>query len=314
MLRDAFATGISIQAETAFNAASAATIYNVAGKVGFSFTPILEGGGEKVDVWRNATQSSFELKHYRGALNAELGVNLVTKHLLEVFFELLSTTALGGGITEYRYRPRRIATFGSVKIGIDYEGGPFYALHGLVIDSISVELKARQLARLSVGYKAARIETLGGAFGSGATAVEQSTIDSQNSDISLDGAPLTQATDFAIKFAQEKAPAAFGADKLPTRFADAKPLIITGDIGQYSDPSSSIRDLTDRLGEAFVIADLKDRENATRKIRLQWPRASFQPHARDTISANDTMDRVQFIGLQDSDLDTSSEPVVILCL
>lgn len=303
---------LSVQAETTFNAVSASTIYLVAGKTAFGFDPVHERGATRRGVWRQETEQKARKKFYRGSLTVELGINTVTRVLLGAFFELKATTALGGGLTKYEYRPRRARDFGSLKFGLEMEPeGPNYALHGAVIDSIDISINRRALVTAELGIKFVRIEE-DIEMSATATAVDVSSLDHVNSTFELDDTALAYLQEFSFKISDPKSPARVGEDGLAARFqADGK-LVVTGGGVEIAHSNSLIVPKVEALSEGKVFAKLADRENVNRYFSILWPRCSFGKGTPDGISRDELAARFSFDGLQDSDLDSNNEPLFTL--
>lgn len=314
MLTEGITNTLALQAETTFNAASAETIYFVAGKTGFSFEPMHSRGSVRKNVWRQDQKQTSSVLFYRGSLSVELGVNTITRLLLAAFFELKAATALGGGITKYEYRPRRAGNFGSLKFGLENNpGGPYLALHGVVIDQLEISVNRRSLVTMTVGFKFVRRED-DVQMSATATALDASTLDHVHSRFEIDAAAQSYFQEFSMRASDPKMPARFGENKLATRFrGDGKQSMSGGGV-EIGNSESVITDKVNALAEGSVSAKLEDRTNTNRYILFTLPRCSFTSGTPTGIARDDVASRFSFDVLQDSELDTSDEVLITLCV
>lgn len=145
-----WAIGVSLQKETAFNAASSEPVYNLTGKTKLTQSAEFSGKGVTVNVWRNASESYFAGKFFQGVIELELGLNDVIRLLLSGFFEVESSEQIPTGIgteifgeggqiygegipvygesgqflTQFTLRPPRLKSFQSFKLCLDFDGAP----------------------------------------------------------------------------------------------------------------------------------------------------------------------------------------------
>lgn len=315
MITDGIASLLTLQRETDFNAGSAEPIYFVAGKTGFSFDPILDRGYTTRNVWRQDTKVTHSRKFYRGSVNFELGLNEITRLILASFFELNAATDIGGGLTKYEFRPRRLADFGSFKFGLENSpAGPNIAFHGAVIDSIDLSLSLRALARISVGLKFVRREDDVLMSESAEDAMEVSSLDHIHSAISIDGTDQEFLQEFAMKFADPKSPLRFTEAGEASRFGADGVFSVEGNGLEIANSESLIEQKVESLAEGEIIARLYDRENALRYFQIAWPRVVFTKGIAHGIAQGELTSRFAFTGLNDSALDIASEPLLTIVL
>lgn len=297
---------LTVQKETTFNAVSAETKYAVPGKVAFRFNPILSRGAEKRDIWRNAIQETYSVKHYEGMLTLELGINVVTKLLLESFMELENGSA-------YDYRPRRTTTFGSLKFGLEYNpGGPNYALHGVVINSLEWGIQMRNFAQLKVGMSFVRRET-GVQMSTGATEIAPFSSDHMHASYTVDAvAPALQ--EFTFQLSDKKTPVRFDEFGAASRFAAMGDFQMTGSAVELFGDASVLQEKVETMANGAIISTIADRTNPLRYLRINWPKCAFMEGTPDGITRADVVNRFSFIGLQDSALDKGTEPLISLVL
>lgn len=312
-----FANAISVQAETAFNAASAATIYSLVGKIKFSQSQEFNGKTVSTGIWRTATASQFSSKFWTGSIIMELGFNQVTKLMLASFFELVSTTSLGGGMNQYIFRPIRLQNLPSFKIGLSYNpAGQNWSYSGVVIDSLTFDFRRNQLPRLTIQFKAALANYAAGANPLGTPVVTLAGNVSNHTQISatLNAAALANLTELNFVATHSKTATGFSSAGVPGRFGLESPFQFKGEIAEYFYPDSIFPTaVSDQADRAFTFQIL-DPLGSAMKFSINWPRINFTAGMPDGISPGDLVYRANFDGLQDDALNTSNEPsFLIVC-
>lgn len=310
MLTEGISNQLKVQAETAFAGDSAETVYAVPAKISFRWQPVHGGGSTRRNVWRQQSDNTFATRHYRGTLEMDLGINLATKLLLDSFCELKATTNLGGGLMQYDYRPRRVADFSSLKIGLEYApGGPNYIFHGTVVDKLTFAVSLRQPTRLTVEFQSAlkESETLGDA-----TAILERTTDHVHTAVELDTVPLTHLQEASFNMGDPKEPGRFGRDKAPTMFYGTGKMTFGGSLMELMHSESVLHTKVETLAEGAVEIRCEDPFNANRFLLASFPRTSFVSGTPDGIARNDLVTRAEFAGLQDTNLDPGSEALLTL--
>jgi hypothetical protein len=301
---------LCIQAETTFNAVSAATIYFVPGKIQFNFQPVLAGGGAIRDVWRNQVAQTFAIRHYTGSITFEVGMNLATKLALAAFLELKSS-ATASGITTYIFRPRRTVTFGSLKFGLEYSSGQYYVLHGAVIDKLEWSVGLRLIPQLKITFKCARRET-GTQMSGSAQTIAVNGSDHVNSIFEINDVAQSHLQEFSFQVMDTKLPARFDDTGAPTRFAAGGDFNLAGSAMELFNTASTIQDNVNAMTAIKVRSRISSRDNALRYFEILWPRCRVLSGTPEGVSKSDVVNRYTFAGEQDSALDTGNEPLITI--
>ncbi len=216
---DGWANSISIQLEDVFNGASAQPVYNLAGKTKFTQKTTFGDKRETVDVWRNQTGNVLNTRFYSGSIELEFGFNAVIQLLLAGFFEVESSTDLGGGLTQYNFRPARLQSVKSYKIGMSFNGEKFWTYSGLVIDSLTLAIRRNQIPLLIIAYKAAiQNQDADSALLGTPSDVEKNITNHTQFSMTLDDEALPSLTEANLIFTQTKKPARFNSAGYAQKF------------------------------------------------------------------------------------------------
>lgn len=340
-----FASAISVQAETAFNAASAATRYALIGKI--KFTQAINFGDKTsaIGVWRHETASTYSTKFWNGSIEMDFGFNAVTKMMLSSFFELVSTTSLGGGLSQYIFRPIRLQVLPSFKIGLSYlPGGQNWKYSGVVIDSLTLDFRRNQLPKLTIQFKAANANYAAGLNPLGTPVVTIAGNVSNHTKIAaalssaLDGGSLltedldflttesgehlllddgssnnlANITEYNFVASHQKEAAGFNSSGLANRFTLGGPMTFKGQIAEYFNAGSVFPDaVADQADRPFSFR-ITDPLGSLMKFSINWPRINFIDGMPDGIGQGDLIYRANFAGLQSDSLDISNEPSFLL--
>ena len=155
---DRYPNRIFVQPETVFGAASDQPVRELTGKSRFSYAPVHGQGGGTVGIHRLRTKAESAITHWQASSDGDYHHGALAAELFKLLFELQSESTTGP-LTTYQFRLRRQAGLRSAKLGLEYEpSGPFYILHGVVLDSVRLSATARGLSKLRLDFKAKEIE------------------------------------------------------------------------------------------------------------------------------------------------------------
>lgn len=308
-----WANSVAIQAETTFNASSAATVYKLIGKTRLTQAQQFYGKTIRTDIWRTAATNAANASSYNGTIEIELGFNAVTQLLLASFFELYATTSLGGGLTQYSFRPHRALGVSSFKIGLSYSpGGPYWVYSGVVIDSIALSIMRSQTPKLTIQYKAAQFTNAGGVDPLGSpTTVTKYLANHAQCSMTLNAAALTNLFEANFSLVEIKSLAQFSSSGIATRPGRESGFSFGGQIAEYFHSASPLpAALRDQVERAFAFT-ITDPGATGRLLTINWPRVALKDSLPDGISEKDLSYRVNFAGLQDTSLNDSSQANLI---
>lgn len=152
-----------LQRETAFGAASDEEVREFTGKHRFSYSPVLGAGATRVGLHRLRNQSTTGTRHWQAAAESEYQHGQLASALFGLLFELVSEEldTPTAGLTTVTYRLRRLSGMMSAKLGLEYEPtGPYYIMHGVVVDAIRLSATARNCAKLRLDFKGRELEEI----------------------------------------------------------------------------------------------------------------------------------------------------------
>lgn len=130
------------------------------GKSRFSYSPVHGQGGERVSIHRNRIQRASSITHWQGGWSGDYHHGRLAAELLKLLLRLESQSEDDGLVT-YLFKLKNSEGFTSGKLGIEYEPtGPFYILHGVVLDSIRLTASAKGQAKVRFEFKAARSQQI----------------------------------------------------------------------------------------------------------------------------------------------------------
>ena len=320
-MSDAFngwANTINVQKEDNFNGSSSSTVYSLVGKVRFTHAPLNTGKGLTIDVWRNQSKNFVTSQYFNGTIEIELGFHALMQMLFTLFFEQASPSVTSGGFTTSNFKMPRLHSgfigapdIGSFKIGLAYNpGGTEYLFEGVVIDSIRLDIRRNQTPRITIEYKAAK-RTKATLAGSVTTVANRLTNHTQCT-ATLNGDPLALFTEANLTFSHAKQPTRFGSDGKPTRFGYNGLFAIKGEVAEYYNPDSAFPDcVEDQADHAFTLQML-DPAGTSRKIVVTLPRVNFDSGTPDGIGPGELVYRGNCTGLQDTDLTTSANILLVV--
>lgn len=338
-----WASVLTVQGEDSFNASSAQTIYSLIGKTRFTQAPVIGGKGQIIDVWRNQSKNFFNTKHYQGTIEFEFGFNAVTLLFIQTFLHIFSQAATSTHIEteagfdlmteddsslrtegadvdaiQYHIRPPRLQAVKSLKIGLEYNpGGRYFVFSGVVIDSMRIDIRRAQSSpKVTIQFKAASLTEVfsPNVLGTPVVVVDKNPTNHLQCSATLDSAPIQLFTEANFTFSNPKTPVAFDKNGNASRFSQEQGFTIKGEIAEYYNPSSVLADYFKDQADHSLFLKLLDPAETQRRIEITLPRVNFESGSPDGIAAGDLTYRGSFIGLQDSALNTSSEPNIFLVI
>ncbi len=346
-ITDPVCSVIAIQAETSFNAASAATVYKFPGRISATFD-VQHGSGNKfTSIWRHETQNNRFGTWYQGRIEWELAANDILKSFLDALFETKSTQANtpSSGYTTITYRPKRIGDLGSFKIGYEYEpDGPNYTFGGCIVTRLNFRAELNQMVRVSANFMAAsRTESAN----SETSSYSSNSVGQTNNFESqyVEGAALPSSSGLSVgaTLGQEggsgplnvamewddtvedmlvTAGVNFGHDHVPAKLTKAgvvqrwKPrsnfeanFSITKIV---EDDTTLLEDAIDKSQHKLEV-EFADSSDSTKKFKVTWPKTEIRNHDFPLMQLEqDRPATLALTGIQDADLNTGSEPEIVL--
>lgn len=310
-----FSNFLGVQREDALDGAATGAAYLMRGKTSFGWQPILGGGSQRVNVWRKMDGDSFATRYFSGSLNLEYANTELHRALLESFLETISTQANtpSAGFTTYSYRPRLMGARRSLRIGLEYsEGGPFFLMHGCIIDYASFTCRLRELIKVKYEFKFTRLEDTGAAAMSlTATNPGQVWIPHTSTAALMNAGALANLTEASFQISDRAEPASFGADKQATAFRQSGRFTLSGELVEYFGSTATIpgyvRDKTEAALD-FTFAT----PGSSKKLQLVIPRNIFRAGTPDGIGKTDLPYRATFEAQHDQSTNPGSETKLIL--
>jgi len=157
---DRWPNRVYFQPETTFGAASTEPVRELTGKSRFSYQPVHGAGGERVGIHRQRVKRESGVTHWQGGWNGDYHHGALAAELIKLLLRTESQSA-ASGLTTYLLKLRNSEGFASAKLGVEYEpSGPFYILHGVVLDSVRLTATAKGQAKIRFDFKAARSQQI----------------------------------------------------------------------------------------------------------------------------------------------------------
>lgn len=157
---DRWPNRVYFQPETTFGEASNEPVRELTGKSRFSYSPVHGQGGERVGIHRQRVKRESGVTHWQGGWSGDYHHGTLAAELLKLLLRTESQSS-ANGLTTYLLKLRNSEGFASGKLGIEYEPtGPFYILHGVVLDSMRLMATAKGQAKIRFDFKAARSQQI----------------------------------------------------------------------------------------------------------------------------------------------------------
>src|SRR5689334_7212957 len=97
-----WANWLAFRAENSLAGSLTGSLLAAAGKVRYTYEPVMSGGQQRVNIWRQPESDGFANKYWQGRFELEISLNTLAALLIPACLELRST-ASGGGHTTYTF-------------------------------------------------------------------------------------------------------------------------------------------------------------------------------------------------------------------
>lgn len=311
-----FAAELSMVRELSLNGTQSGSPLVLRGKSLFSYQPVLDQVSQKTNVWRLASGNAFHSRHYQGSISGVYSHDTAILILLESLIGLFSTQAdtPSVGLTTYSFRPQRLDARKSLAIGLAYDpttpSNPLNAIFtGVVIDQISFSIRARELIKWKVDFKAvdmqqgAMLSASSNAFG---------ILRGLDANATLNGVSLDKSYELNCSFAARVVATQFDSAKKATKMQQTSGFSFTGEVAEYFNSDTIPAAVRNQSENALQIDVLFP--NASQKLSVIWPRVIFRGGTPEGVSASDLTCRASFEGLNDDALADANQPKLLVVL
>jgi hypothetical protein len=317
-INEGYANFLGVQRESTLGGSGSGDWLGLDGKLSYSWQPVLGEGIAQTSIWRQHSGDSSPSLYYSGSFQMEFGNSELQRMLLESILETVSvqSNTPSTGLTTYTYRPRLIGDPRSLKIAVEYApSGPYFLLEGVLIDYIQMTVRLREVVKVKYEWKALRkIDSGAETYKPGAIKSEVERIPPFNCFPTLDGVSQNYMIECSFALTHRLAPAAFGADKLPTRFRAQGPPILNGEWVEYfRGEDSTIPSKLETMTEGALTLQAQSRTGG-KKFSMIAPRAIFRSGFPDGASKDATAYRAGFEVQHDPAITLGTEPRIELVI
>lgn len=290
-------THISLKPETVLAGAVTADVLPIRGKTRLSWQPHLEGGNQRVGVWREPVGDSFSRRWGSGAIEMEYSHNLTTRRMMESLLTLAATASNtpSAGLTTYFFRPHRLEARTSFQIEVSKQtGGPHFRLKGCVMESLTINVRRTEVVKLRWGFKFVLKEDFAGAVPVFSSNPEHELFSHLHGALTVNAVAQGEAIEFTARFQNPIKPEQFSATKVPTRFTPAARFDFSGELVEYERDASTIPAFVHNqtvVPMSFALA-----RTAAQQIKIEWPLVLFQNGTPDALHPQDNPYRAVFEG------------------
>lgn len=316
-INEGYANFLGVQREATLNGAGSGTIYAADGKTSFQWEPVIGHGVNTVSLWRQSSGQTSATLHFQGSITLEYGHTELHRLLMEALLETVSTQAdtPSTGFTTYTMRPRLISSPRSFRIGLEFNpGGPYYILHGAVIDAFQVTVRLHEIIKIKYDFKFCTLEDVGAASMSlTATSGSFNRISPAVVIPFLDGVQSDWIIEANFTAAQRMEPAQFGETKAPTKFRSQDKFSINGELVEYFRTGSVIPGKARNLAEGAI--DLRINHPSTvQKLNLITPRVLYRSGTPAGVSRQELSYRASFDVQHDDLINPATEPRIVMVI
>lgn len=157
-MKAAILSTIAVQAEATYAGAGTGTIFALCGLTEFDqqFDPMARS--TRINIWRLEESQQKAGASLRGRVDIELKVGSALNLLVNTILAIQSQTDVDGG-TQFVYRLRRAEDMAtSVRLLGAFEDGPWFTLSGVVVTTLRLTVRARQVVRMAIDWVASGVE------------------------------------------------------------------------------------------------------------------------------------------------------------
>lgn len=224
-INEGWSNELIVQAESSFAGSVTGTARHLPGKVTFSYEPVLLGSLQSVNVWRMMDGDSFSGRSYRGQFDLEYS------HGETIALLLSSLLKRSGSSPNYVFNPYHLSDRQSLAIGLSYlPNAQHLVFRGVIIDSASFTIRARELLKVRFEFKAAKMTT-DGPLTSAATETRV-TATGNHAAAEYESAAMSRAFDSSFQIIHRIDFANFGEDAIPTDYEPTGPMTVSADLAE----------------------------------------------------------------------------------
>lgn len=227
-----WANFLAFRAESSLAGSLTGSLLGAAGKVRFSYEPVLSGGKQTLNIWRQPGRDSFANRYWQGMFEFELSPNSLAALLLPCCLELRST-ASGGGHTTYTFGLPTLGTIASCRAFLEYKpDGNNYEFRGMVFDSMRLAVRFPETVHIQLGWKAVEQVEYGSPLYGTQTNPTTAARTHLDGILALDGVSQANVTEFTFAAQCAKAPGRFASGK-PGLFSHKGAGLFSGEVAHY---------------------------------------------------------------------------------
>jgi hypothetical protein len=306
-------TYISLIPETSLAGSTTGDVLPIRGQTKISWQPILEGGLEKVGVWRLPIADNWSRRFGAGAIEMEYSHTETTRRMIDSLFGLVSAVAGGGGTTIYAYRPHRLEARQSFQIDVSKQtAGPHYRFKGCVMEALTLSVRRTEAIKLRWEFKFVMKETFGGAVPSFTNNPGHKLVTHQAGTLAVNTVAMSEAVEFSARFQNAIVPAGFtSSTKVPTKFTPAARFDFGGDIVEFERDASTIPGFVH--SQTVVPMSYTLALPSSRQFKVDWPRIIFRAGQPDALALGDNPYRASFDGQHQEDIG-GTEPLILFVI
>lgn len=225
-LNEGYANDIAVQAEATFLGSPTGTARRLPGRINFAYQPQLAGGLAAVNIWRMPDGDSYSSRWYEGSFDLEYN------HGETVALLLASLLQRSGSSPSYEFSPHSRSSRTSLIIGLSYlPNGQHLMFRGAIIESARFIIRARELLRVTFGFKAARLTSDGPL----ASVVDETILQAggHQADLTYDSTAIPRAYDASFQFLHRIGFTNFDESATPADYEPHGVLGISADLAEW---------------------------------------------------------------------------------
>jgi len=194
----------------------------------------------KVNAWRTPTTRAIGVQNYAGTFEMEYDPRLLqTVPLVRCLLELVNAV-VGNGNFHWTFRAPHAQVPKTGQLLFAFDGGPWALYRGVVIERMRWTFRAGQVAKITVGWKAASRTELGAdpVWSPTAQDYARSVAAPPNISVSFNFIAASQIQEASFEWTDPKTFGVHGPDGVATRWARSGNMSLTGTIIQYWDTTT----------------------------------------------------------------------------
>lgn len=338
---------LAFQKETSFAASSSETVRLWTGKLSATVDVQHGRGQNHTSIWGHQVQNDRFGTWYMGRIEWQLTPNEILKDILDSVFDTKSIQAStpSAGYTTITYRPKRIGDLGSFKIGYEFQpDGPNYSFEGCVLTRLAIRGELRQYARISMNFVAAvrtefanseqssySLVTIGqqnnfesqyvegaglpstSGLSVGASSSEEGGVGPHDIAVEWDDVVNDMIQSVNVHFGHDHDPAKYSKTGVVSRFRPRSNFEVGFGLTRLIDEDDTLfEDAIDKSQHKLELEFAEASDN-TKKLKITWPKTEIRNQDMPILQSHqDRPSTLSLVGIQDANLNTGSEPEIVL--